>query len=372
MLLLPAYTLLLLSSMFHICSVVILTTSMTSWALTSSEASSLSDVSDSGSDIEKDAPLALNTKGNTDWSCGDDSGHCGVQPVTASAINEQCTTVRFGSVCPPTPAIVTSSITSTDASEQAFSLTCPKPQVTRATYRCAAPWWLKAMQHSFRQVLGVSRLPLPERPMIHESIFSGTVAELAASIDLGLWQRTLVACDPKTSAQTFARNNFREICEHYFESIDNSMARRGLCAMHLGKTCQAPSLPVDCLSSGSPCQAWATTRDKTKTGTRTSSIVDHPDWKRTFDDFFNYVDGRSVKGGYCEQTKGFGHKTVGIPGFRTPLACFVSKLKQRDFNVVVIEENNSSVWCECPRDRRSSVRYTYRYDSMLHVFVFVL
>lgn len=210
-------------------------------------------------------------------------------------------------------------------------------------------WWLAFLVQFVESIIPKA---IPARPMTHVSLFSGLLSEIAHADDLGIWQHTHSACDTKESAQTFAKLNFIGVVDHYFKSIKESTAGVGLCAFHPGCYCRSQPMVIDCLSSGSPCTAWASTRDKTKQGPRTGPITTHPDWVRTFVDFFAFLDKHQVSGGYCEQVKGFSQKCRELPrGFKSPKDMFLNMLAERGYSCQVITKNDHRVWCELPRDR---------------------
>ena len=210
-------------------------------------------------------------------------------------------------------------------------------------------WWFSSF---FDIVYSKVTFVFPMRPMVHCSVYSGLLSEIEMSGDLGVWQRTIGACDVKAAAQAFAKHNHQASCEHYFVDVNQAITGIGICALHVGRYCVAAKTTIDCLSGGAPCTAWASTRDKTKDGPRTGGVTAHPDFQHTFVKYFEFIDAHDVRGGYFEQVKGFAFKQASVPrGFASPMLLFIHILEERGYKVTVVSHNNNSIWCEVPRDR---------------------
>jgi hypothetical protein len=225
----------------------------------------------------------------------------------------------------------------------------PAKKKHKVDFSLGTGWWLAFLLRTANLIF---QPPTPVREMVHASLFSGLLSEIRHIEDLGIFQRTLFGCDNKRAAQTFARNNHVGKVEHYFTDVEYACALDGLCALHPGRYCRPMPEPIDCLTTGSACQPFSSVRDKTKNGRKTCSVIEHDDWAQTFDKFFRALDVLDVRGGYCEQVKGFSHKTEGMPeNFKTPLEYFIALLRRRGYSVQLIKNNNHVVWCELPRDR---------------------
>jgi hypothetical protein len=216
-----------------------------------------------------------------------------------------------------------------------------------------AAWWFPSLWRILASFLDMALLP--KRDMVHVSLYTGMASELSCLGGLNVRQTCISGCDCKLAAQQFACLNWKGHMQHFYTDVESSIDGRGVCRFHPGRICHSKVSVVDCLTSGSPCQAWAMNREKNKQGFRNCPIVDHPDWCHTFTHFFRFLDKNNVRGGWSEQTKGFDHKTSGVPeGFATPLLYFTHLLRQRGYCVSVLKNNNLDAWCELQRERRSS------------------
>jgi hypothetical protein len=218
-------------------------------------------------------------------------------------------------------------------------------------------WWADPLWHIFLHILGEWRVP--KVPMQHESLCSGGLSEVVGIVNFPVWINTISGCDPKPTCQRLCIANCSDHCGHFFSTMMDTADRSGICAFHGYRTCTIQDTsPLDCLSACTPCQAWSSSRDKSKkTSSRTSGVAQHPEWKTTFIDFFVTLDARAPRGGWNEQVPGFFHACSSpemiliLDGHSSPGELFLSKLHQRQYKTKVLKVR-ADVFGEPPRDRR--------------------
>lgn len=172
---------------------------------------------------------------------------------------------------------------------------------------------------------------------------------------LGLEITCAAGCDLKPAAQRFVFNNWSRRVAHYFHRLEDLVDGCGRCVVHdRFASCRPPcGLVIDCLVTGTPCQAWSRNRDK-----RSLPPAKHSAWHVTFGTLMDLLDCHHIKimGGISEQVVGFAEQdrlsgVDHLEGHKSPWELFCSKLRSRGFHVTTLRLNSNAWLSFPPRDR---------------------
>ena len=161
-------------------------------------------------------------------------------------------------------------------------------------------------------------------------------------------------CEKKVASQRFIEDNWGKEIGHIFTSLESLVTCRGKCTLHNGVCSLPDNLVIDCLFTGTPCQAWTRQRDR-KGG---AAPGQHPGWKCTFGLLMDLLDAPwvDVRGGVSEQVLGFADpdnrsSDESLKGESSAFMLFVAELRRRGYKVCA-QRLRMSHWLSEPERER--------------------
>ena len=144
--------------------------------------------------------------------------------------------------------------------------------------------------------------------------------------------------------------------QHFFQTLDDHVARRGPCIFHTGKgqICVLVRVGGDCLIAGLICKAWSFARGDWAN----MQPYDHPDYLLVMEGIFDLIDSGRYKGGIFEQIQSFDQPVppeimkLEKTSQRTYLGIFLERLEKRNYAWLVVPLQNS-IWFKSTKNRCS-------------------